>query len=101
MAGLNTITFIVNFHYRNITQVNESPLFLITEMMYHLYYAYIIKLFHSMFTINIKIHTHENRQSDHFNILLYQKKISNEYPLQGSRNSNKKTVNLLRPIIIP
>ena len=56
-------------------QVNDLPMPLVTEMMYKVYNAYVIKVFQPMFIINIKIHTHGNKQFDLFNILLYQKNI--------------------------
>ena len=56
-------------------KVNDLNIFLIAQVMYHVYTSEVVTVFQRLFSTNRNIHTHETRQSDHFNIPLYHKNI--------------------------
>ena len=63
------------FHKLNIMKVNDLNIFVIAQVMYHVYTSEVITVFQRLFSTNRNIYTHETRQSDHFNIPLYHKNI--------------------------
>ena len=63
------------FHKLDIMKVNDLNIFLIAQVMYHVYTSEVVTVFRHLFSTNRNIHTHETRQSDHFNIPLYHKNI--------------------------
>ena len=74
MAGVKPRTPTANlFENLNIMKANDLNVFLIGQVMHHIYTADVITVFQRMFITNRNIHTHETRQSDHFNIPLYHK----------------------------
>ena len=76
MAGVKPRTPTANlFDNLNIMKVNDSNVFLIAQVMHQVYTTDVLTVFQRMFITNRNIHTHETRQSDHFNIPLYHKNI--------------------------
>ena len=63
------------FDNLNIMKVNDLNVFLIAQVMHQVYTADVLTVFQRMFITNRNIHTHETRQSDHFNNPLYHKNI--------------------------
>ena len=76
MAGVKPRTSTANlFDNLNIMRVNDLNIYLIAQVMYQVYISEVIDVFQCLFTTNKNIHSHETRQSDHFNIPMYHKNI--------------------------
>ena len=63
------------FHKLHIMKVKDLNIFWIAQVMYHVYTSEVITVFQRLFSTNRNIHTHETRQSDHFNTPLYHKNL--------------------------
>ena len=76
MAGVKPRTSTANlFDNLNIMRVNDLNIYLIAQVMYQVYISEVVDVFQCLFTTNKNIHSHETRQSDHFNIPMYHKNI--------------------------
>ena len=76
MAGVKPRTSTANlFDNLNIMRVDDLNIYLIAQVMYQVYISEVIDVFQFLFTTNKNIHYLETRQSDHFNIPMYQQNV--------------------------